>query len=715
MKPSPVPCRPQDLGKFEIVQRDGAARLGRLFTNHGVLETPALLPVVNPNILTVEPRSLWEDFGFKALITNSYVIWKHEKLRERAVNEGIHELLDFPGVVMTDSGTFQSYVYGDIDVSVEEIVKFQCDIGVDIGTMLDVFGRPDMTREEIEEAVHLTAERAKPSLKAADSRIMLNGPVQGGLHQDLRAQSAKMMAQSTSGHNGFSVHPIGGIVPLMESQRYRELIQAILSSSSNLPANRPMHIFGCGHPMLFPMCIAVGADLFDSAAYALFAKDGRLLSEEGTHRIEHMKEWPTHSTHISGHTPEQVRSMSKPDRTRLLAMHNLEVTQRELARCREAVRSGSIWSLAERRSHSSPYLREAFLEIINGQSDPEQPSSVRMQSIIRSTDPVRPSSEPLSDDILSRPHIIHAKSLLLQRWRPPGSWHDGSTGPPSRVIVMKDGNPPWRTSHWPTVQRALAEDPRTVVLIDTQIGLVPYSLEDLSPWCRIEGSFGQKTEDAVAGHYAADLETMGLGAVPVLVMRPEDAEHEQNKSISDWMERCSLVDKLAVLCGVSPTIGCEITNGVRIRRSNTNRPVNVYRDEAHFFSPRLNDGGISLALEGARAIHNSMKLGEASDGVGERKIMNRDHPGIPRVTIHPDAVPYVGAGRNVMHGFILRADPWIIVGQPCLVVDSDDNLIAHGISNATSDEMELMLKGVAVKVRDGALPKDGANNAAIDS
>ena len=259
----------------------------------------------------------------------------------------------------------------------------------------------------------------------------------------------------------------------MESQRYRELIQAILSSSSNLPANRPMHIFGCGHPMLFPMCIAVGADLFDSAAYALFAKDGRLLSEEGTHRIESMKEWPTHSTHISGHTPEQVRSMSKPDRTRLLAMHNLEVTQRELARCREAVRSGSIWSLAERRSHSSPYLREAFLEIINGQSDPEQPSSIRMQSIIRSTDPVRPSSEPLSDDILSRPHIIHAKSLLLQRWRPPGSWHDGSTGPPSRVIVMKDGNP-HGGRHWPTVQRALAEDQEPWYSSILKLGWCPF-------------------------------------------------------------------------------------------------------------------------------------------------------------------------------------------------------------------------------------------------
>ena len=87
---------------------------------------------------------------------------------------------------MTDSGTFQSYVYGDVEVSVEEIVKFQASIGVDIGTMLDVFGRPDMTRKEIEDAVRITAERATKSLQVADTKIMLNGPIQGGLHQDLR-------------------------------------------------------------------------------------------------------------------------------------------------------------------------------------------------------------------------------------------------------------------------------------------------------------------------------------------------------------------------------------------------------------------------------------------------------------------------------------------------------------------------------------------------
>ena len=117
MNREPDPCRPQDWGKFEITNRDGAARIGRLHTRHGVVTTPMLLPVVNPNLRTIEPREMWDKYGVEALITNSYVIWKHEKLSVPAKSDGIHKLLDFPGAVVTDSGTFQSYVYGDVEVS----------------------------------------------------------------------------------------------------------------------------------------------------------------------------------------------------------------------------------------------------------------------------------------------------------------------------------------------------------------------------------------------------------------------------------------------------------------------------------------------------------------------------------------------------------------------------------------------------------------------
>ena len=107
---NPKPSRESDQGKFEVVARDGCARLGKLHTAHGLLETPALLPVINPNIRTIEPREMWDRYGIQGLITNSYIIWKHDDLKQHAVEKGGHDLLNFPGVVMTDSGPFQSYV-----------------------------------------------------------------------------------------------------------------------------------------------------------------------------------------------------------------------------------------------------------------------------------------------------------------------------------------------------------------------------------------------------------------------------------------------------------------------------------------------------------------------------------------------------------------------------------------------------------------------------
>ena len=351
----PTPCREQDRGRFEVTQRDGRARLGRLHTEHGVLETPALLPVVNPNIRTVEPRVMWDKYGIQALITNSYIMWKHDDLREVAQRDGVHGLLDFPGVIMTDSGTFQSYVYGDVEVGVDEIVAFQRSIGVDIATMLDVFTRPDMNANEVERAVRETEARAKQSLEAAEG-TMLNGPIQGGVFRELRHISAQLM-----GAHDFAVHPIGGIVPVMEQQRYKDYAKIMMATLPLLPPDRPVHMFGCGHPMLFPMSIALGADLFDSAAYALFARDGRLLTPWGTERIDDLVDWPLLMPCVAGCTPAEVRAMEAEAKEGLLATYNLEVTLAELARCKQAVRDGRIWQLAEQRSHQHPALREAFL------------------------------------------------------------------------------------------------------------------------------------------------------------------------------------------------------------------------------------------------------------------------------------------------------------------------------------------------------------------
>ena len=707
-RPDPEPCRNQDLGKFEVTVRDGAARLGKLFTRHGVLETPMLLPVINPNIRTIEPREMWEKYRVNGLITNSYVTWKHEKLREPALKEGIHSLLDFPGVIVTDSGTFQSYVYGDVEVGVEEIVEFQKKIGVDIGTMLDVFGRPDMSREELEYAVEETANRALISLNTAGEYTLLNGPVQGGLHDDLRAQAGALMGEVSGDYRGFAVHPIGGIVPLMEKQRYLELFRILLSARSTIPPNRPIHMFGCGHPILFPMCIALGADLFDSAAYALFARDNRLLTPDGTVKLGDLTEWPHTSSALFPYTPKEVREMEKDERSTLLAHHNLEVTQAELARCREAVRNGTIWQLAEQRSHANAKLRGAFEWVLDQlEESDEGPVAESVLRTIASSDPIRGSAEQFSDDIDSRPHLLHLNALLAMRWRRPGSWWDGSDDKAERVVILSGAEPPWRDSALGSAITALEEEPRSIVLISTPIGLIPFTLEDVSPWCHIQCPDDLWNFVLDEAEIDTWLEDLGVADLPldihVCQPDPEDeAGGENRRKIRDWIDRCTIVDKLSLLCGISPSEVCKLSDEMTSRRSRTDRMVNVNFAGVHCLSPRLPDGALSLTLAGAKKLH---ALNPEPPNTFEQGIISSelDHPGMPRVLLMDDAIPFVGKGRNVIHGFVLGADPHLIVGQPCLVVSTKGELVAHGLANATADDMAFFDKGIAVKVRDGAL------------
>ena len=706
IRPNPEPCRPQDKGKFEILQKDGAARIGRLHTNHGMLNTPMLLPVVNPNIRTIEPREMWDKYRVEGLITNSYVIWKHDDLSSSALENGVHQLIDFPGVIVTDSGTFQSYVYGDVEVGVEEIVKFQRDIGVDIGTMLDVFGRPDMSREEIESAVEITAERASISLDVAQDNLLLNGPIQGGLHEDLRALAGQLMGDVKVNDRGFTVHPIGGIVPLMENQRYRDLFSILLSAKSTLPPNRPVHLFGCGHPLLFPMSIALGVDIFDSAAYALFARGNRLLTPTGTVRLDDITEWPCISSELFKWTPEEVRLLDSKQREKVLARHNLEVTQSELARCREAIRNGKIWQLAEERSHSSAQLREAFLWVLDQLEEPEDgPVGISSLRMISSTNPVRKGGENLLEDIDERPHILHFKSLLVLRWRIPGSWWNGSLTDPKRVVIIEGAPPPWRESSSHTIVSLLEEVPESIILISTPIGLIPYSLEDVSPWSHIDGSDDIWDSPLNEDEIFDELTELDLSDLPYIRITPgpsPELEVKGKEGIYDWIDRCSIVDKLSILNGVSPSIGCKMTSKMTSRKSKTKRMVNVYSDGVHIISPRLNDGGISLTINGARMINEFSPTTPIPFGVeyGGEEI---DHPGVAKVMIVDDAVPFVGEGKNVMQGYVLGADPHLIPGQPCLVVDSNGGLVAHGIPITSARDMVFMTKGIAVRVRDGAL------------
>lgn len=121
---------------FETRERDLLARIGRLETKGGTIETPLLLPVINPTFQIIPPKTIQEKFNCTGFITNAYILKKHFK--DEVVRKGIHSFLDFTGVVMTDSGAYQILVYGDVAVNPEEIVHYQEEIDTDIATILDV-------------------------------------------------------------------------------------------------------------------------------------------------------------------------------------------------------------------------------------------------------------------------------------------------------------------------------------------------------------------------------------------------------------------------------------------------------------------------------------------------------------------------------------------------------------------------------------------------
>lgn len=346
--------------RFEVRAWDGAGRVGDLEVPRAgaSVETPVLLPVVNPNRLTLAPDRLAE-LGAKILITNAYIIHTTEGLRERALDEGVHDLIGFDGPIMTDSGSFQLAEYGDIDVTTEEIVQFQHAIGSDIGTPVDVPTPPDADRETAETDLAATADALADAAAVDTGEMLLNAPVQGSTYPDLRERAGRDAAET-----GFDVFPIGGVVPLLNNYRYAEAIIAIRGAKRGLGLDCPVHLFGAGHPMTFALAAAAGCDLFDSAAYALYARDGRYLTVAGTEHLTDLQEFPCHCRVCTEFAPSELQAADEDRRERSLAEHNLHVSFAELRRVREAIRQGRLFELVERRARGHPALLDGYRTLL---------------------------------------------------------------------------------------------------------------------------------------------------------------------------------------------------------------------------------------------------------------------------------------------------------------------------------------------------------------
>ncbi len=520
---------------LELKHRDGLARIAKF---HGV-ETPTLMPVVNPNLVVISPREMRANYGVQAIITNSYIIWKNRNLREKALEEGLHRMLDFDGLIMTDSGTFQSYVYGDVEITNSQIVSFQRDINSDIGTILDIFVEPDFTEDMVINAIKETAQRGKEALEYR-GEMLLAGPVQGGIYPHLREEAAKIMTSI-----GFDYYPIGGVVPLMEDYRYREVVESIIHAKMYLDPSRPVHLFGGGHPMFFPLAVLLGVDFFDSASYVKYARDDRLLFPHGTRHLSEIKYVPYYSPVLEKYDLREIREMEKKERTAILARHNLYVSMREMSRIKQAIHEESMWEYAESRAREHPRLLEAYRAVLKYSRYLEKFESISRKSAFFYTGP----------ESLKRP-IVHRVKMRLRRF-------------PRRSVVLSLPRP------WSANLEKIPAGAR----VHTPFGLVPLELEDIYPVQQSE--FPWNEEKMMVGEYES--------------ITREEFDIHKIKSVADYQ--------------FGKGAGEALFNGdVRIIKSkNTGKIRNIIVDREHVASMRAEDGFFTLRIHGAMRLHRKFK------------------------------------------------------------------------------------------------------------
>jgi len=388
---------------FEIRDKDLLARIGRLETKSGTIETPLLMPVVNPTVQPIPPRTMREEFDCRMLITNAYIVRKH--FREEAVEKGVHSFLDFNGVAVTDSGAYQILVYGDVKVTPTEIVQYQEEINTDVATILDVPTGWGVSKQYARHTVDETLKRARELAKVKTREdIAWVGPVQGGRYLDLVARSAREM-----GTLPFQIHALGSPTPVMEQYLFDVLVDMIMTAKMNLPLERPLHLFGAGHPFMFALAVALGCDLLDSAAYALYAREDRYMTEYGTTRLGELEYFPCSCPVCVKNDPQSVMKMLKAERQKILARHNLFACFSELRRIKQAIVGGRLWEHLELRAHGHPSLLQALKHLR------------KYEDYLESHSPITKKSGLFffSSLGLIRPEVVRHRKRLSERYSPP--------------------------------------------------------------------------------------------------------------------------------------------------------------------------------------------------------------------------------------------------------------------------------------------------------
>jgi queuine tRNA-ribosyltransferase len=262
---------------FRLTATDGAARAGEIKTAHGLVHTPAFMPVGTQASIKGVHHDDVRASGAEILLGNTYHLMLRPSAERIGALGGLHAFMRWPYPILTDSGgfqvmslaslrkvsedgvTFRSHLDGAmVELTPERAVDVQILLGSDIAMQLDECVRLPAERADIERAMKLSlrwAERSRRAFEKAAPGRALFGIVQGGDDPALRQQSARALTDI-----GFPGYAIGG---LAVGEPQEVMLRIVAETAPALPADRPRYLMGVGTPADLLEAVARGIDMFD--------------------------------------------------------------------------------------------------------------------------------------------------------------------------------------------------------------------------------------------------------------------------------------------------------------------------------------------------------------------------------------------------------------------------------------------------------------------
>jgi queuine tRNA-ribosyltransferase len=355
---------------FEVLARDGAARLGRLTIAHGIIDTPTFMPVgTAATVKAMTPKSVAAT-GARIVLGNTYHLMLRPGTERVAALGGLHKFMNWPHAVLTDSGGFQVMSLASLRTINEDGVAFRSHLdgsrhlltpersieiqhllGADITMALDECTPFPATREAVEASMELSMRWAERSRATFVDRpgYGIFGIVQGGVHSDLRQRSAARLTEI-----GFDGYAIGGLAIGEGQETTFAMVEA---TAPCLPEDRPRYLMGVGKPADLVGAVLRGVDMFDCVLPTRSGRTGQAFTRNGVLNLKNARhaddpaplDPQCHCPACSGFSRAYLHHLVKSGEilaSMLLTAHNLTYYADLMAAMRVAIVNGRLAEFA---------------------------------------------------------------------------------------------------------------------------------------------------------------------------------------------------------------------------------------------------------------------------------------------------------------------------------------------------------------------------------